>query len=101
MRWKIVFRKNPARASATIDADAFGPRVRSSVTVKLPQLVLNASVQVLFAASGLAGFFRLPGLRGVGAFAICLQPLALLPAVLPLLAWAIVAGGFADGMSAV
>src|SRR3954447_26475887 len=76
MRWKIVFRKKPAFASATIDAAAFGPRFTSSVTVKLPQLVLNSSVHVLFAASGLVGFFCLPGARGFGALATCRQPAA-------------------------
>src|SRR3954451_13280906 len=74
MRWKVVFRKKPTLASATIEAAAFGPRFRSSVTVKSPQLVLNSSVHVLPASSGFDGFFCLPGLRGV--LVTCRHPLA-------------------------
>src|SRR4051794_8745426 len=73
IRWKVVFLKKPALASATIEAEAFGPRFRSSVTVKWPQLVLNSSVQVLLASSGFDGFFCLPGLRG--ALVTCRHPL--------------------------
>src|SRR4051794_11216703 len=99
MRWKIVFLKKPAFASATIEADACGPRFRSSLTVKFPQLVLNSSAQDLPESSAFDGFFCLPGCRGFGAFAIDRQPLAVPAAGLPL--WASVDGGFADGMSAV
>src|SRR4051794_4265359 len=73
MRWKTVSLKNPAFASETIDADAFGALFRSSVTVKSPQLVWKVSVQVFESSSGSVGFFWPPSGLGPGALAICLQ----------------------------
>src|SRR3954454_8578681 len=73
MRWKIVFLKKPALASETIEAEAFGALFRSSLTVKLPQLVSKVSVQVFEAASGAVGFLAPPSGFGFGA-STCLQP---------------------------
>src|SRR4051794_5213898 len=74
MRWKTVFLKKPALASETIDADAFGAVLRSSFTVKLPQLVWKVSVHFFEASRGALGFFAPPSGFGLGA-STCLQPL--------------------------